>query len=110
MVACGVMATIGCSYGHPPPRIVAGRQASVGEVRALRLGETATHIRELLGAPLSVTDDSGGETWIYRLQTHQQEHIKLFGLIPWPAKERRGELSATFRFKNEVLTEKLVGS
>jgi outer membrane protein assembly factor BamE (lipoprotein component of BamABCDE complex) len=109
LIAAGVlMALCACSYGNPPVQVVAGRPFSLAEARAIRLGDTLEHVRSMLGAPLSVSKDARGETWVYAVQTHRQENIKLLGLIPWPAKERGSELSAAFRFENDVLINKVL--
>jgi outer membrane protein assembly factor BamE (lipoprotein component of BamABCDE complex) len=94
-----VIATMSCAYGHQQPEVVTGRPFPTTVVAKLVVGSSTAEVRGLLGEPLSVKSNAGGEVWLYRYETRQEESIKLLGFIPWPAKERRGAAQATLTFR-----------
>jgi outer membrane protein assembly factor BamE (lipoprotein component of BamABCDE complex) len=102
-LAAAIAATMSCAYGHQQPEVVAGRPFPTTVVAKLVVGNSTAEVRRLLGEPLSVKPNAGGEVWLYRYETRQEESIKLLGFIPWPAKERRCAAQATLTFREDRL-------
>jgi outer membrane protein assembly factor BamE (lipoprotein component of BamABCDE complex) len=93
-----------CSYGNPPIRIINGKRFPVDTARQLTAGMPDTDVRAQLGEPLRVSVEDGQEVWHYAFETQRQEVIRFMGIIPWPAKERGGKLTATVAFRNHILS------
>ena len=103
LVWVGSIVVTACSYGHPPPEVIAGRQFSMSAAAQLPQGTTMAEVKRILGEPLSVQSNEVEEYWEYRFTTTQREEIKLLGVIPWPAKERRGAARARLTFRDGTL-------
>jgi outer membrane protein assembly factor BamE (lipoprotein component of BamABCDE complex) len=94
-----------CTYAKPQPRIVSGRQFPVNAASTLQMGSSSDDVRKILGEPLSVTKEGNAILWEYSVTTQHKEIIRLFGVVPMPAEERGGRISATLRFNNDKLTD-----
>jgi outer membrane protein assembly factor BamE (lipoprotein component of BamABCDE complex) len=92
-----------CSYGNPPIRIVNGKRFPVDTTRQLTLGTLDMDARAQLGEPLRISVEDGQEVWHYAFETQRKEVIRFLRIIPWPAKERGGKLTATLTFRNHAL-------
>jgi outer membrane protein assembly factor BamE (lipoprotein component of BamABCDE complex) len=94
-----------CTYSKPQPRIISGRQFPVSAASALQLGSPSDEVRRVLGEPISITKEGDAVVWEYAVTTQHKEVIRLLGVVPMPAKERGGRISARLRFHNDKLTD-----
>lgn len=72
----------GCSYATYPPRIVQGKAFPIEEARAVEEGDSATDVREVLGAPLEIKAQGDDEVWRYYARERKDGVAYILGFIP----------------------------